>query len=219
MGVTQLNRKSKIYYNVMNGKVVRSYGKVKPEQEIEGLTARINKKQDTVYEVNHDAVSGRIKSIGLIESTDYGDKLELVLTDFEEESNVQMMFSGNYAKSFMMRMHNINPTQDITIVPYSFVDRETGKTRTGLTIYQGGLEAENKITPTWTKDNPGELPTLEKIKVKGKETWDDSKQLEFLTKELKKFQNAIASSDPISVFEAKTENVENKALETNDLPF
>ena len=32
----------------------------------------------------------------------------------------------------------------------------------------------------WTRDNPKDLPDLKKIKVKGKDTWDDSDRLDYL---------------------------------------
>ncbi len=34
----------------------------------------------------------------------------------------------------------------------------------------------------WSKDNPGELPELEKVKVKGQMVYDNSKQLEYFEK-------------------------------------
>lgn len=51
-----------------------------------------------------------------------------------------------------------------------------GKRKTSLFINQDG----KAVKWFWTKDNPGELPSLKKVKIKGKETWDDSDQIEFL---------------------------------------
>jgi hypothetical protein len=42
----------------------------------------------------------------------------------------------------------------------------------------------------WTKDNPGQLPNLEKIKIKGKDTWDDTKRLEYLENFVKDLFNS-----------------------------
>ena len=41
------------------------------------------------------------------------------------------------------------------------------------------------ITLSSVPANPGELPDLKKIKVKGKDTWDDSERLEFLEEYVK----------------------------------
>jgi hypothetical protein len=50
------------------------------------------------------------------------------------------------------------------------------KTITGVTLYQDG----NKIAPYYTKEDPNGLPQMQKIKVKGKEQWDDSDMMAFL---------------------------------------
>lgn len=57
----------------------------------------------------------------------------------------------------------------------------------------------------WTKDNPGSLPNLEKIKIKGKDTWDDTKRLEYLENFIK------------DLFSAKSEPA--SAVEDDDTPF
>jgi hypothetical protein len=43
-------------------------------------------------------------------------------------------------------------------------------------LYQDG----NKIAPYYTKEDPNGLPQMQKIKVKGKEQWDDSDMMAFL---------------------------------------
>ena len=56
----------------------------------------------------------------------------------------------------------------------------------------------------FTKNNPNGLPPLQKIKIKGKETWDDSEAMEFLEKmvtghivpTLRSLQDIPTSTDP-----------------------
>jgi hypothetical protein len=43
-------------------------------------------------------------------------------------------------------------------------------------LYQDG----QKIAPYYTKEDPKGLPQMVKIKVKGKEQWDDSDMMQFL---------------------------------------
>ncbi len=69
---------------------------------------------------------------------------------------------------------NIDITQPIQLSPQQ--KEVDGKVKSSLFINQGGIH----IKHAYTKDNPNGLPQLKKIMIKGKETWDDSDQLEFL---------------------------------------
>jgi hypothetical protein len=48
--------------------------------------------------------------------------------------------------------------------------------------YQGEISKAGKVQPAYTRETPNGFPELKQIKVKGKNTWDDSEQLEFLEK-------------------------------------
>jgi hypothetical protein len=62
-------------------------------------------------------------------------------------------------------------------MPWAMKDKnDATKTITGVTLYQDG----EKIAPAYTKENPNGLPQMTKIKVKGKEQWDDSDMMQFL---------------------------------------
>ena len=62
-------------------------------------------------------------------------------------------------------------------MPWAMKDKnDATKTITGITLYQDG----NKIAPAYTKEDPNGLPQMTKIKVKGKEQWDDSDMMLFL---------------------------------------
>jgi hypothetical protein len=217
MGVIQIDKsKAKVYYNVQDGKVVQSYGKKKPEKEIPNLVSRINKNNETVYEVQHSAIEGYIESVSVETTELYGDKLVLVLSDGAESSTIQMNFSSNYAKSFLMRIRNISTTNNVILVPYSFEDKTTGKTRTGITVYQGSIANENKVASSFTKEEPNGLPPMKQIKVKGKDTWDDTDQLEFFKAELEVFKKKLSSFDSVPAITEEKKVAEPVA---DDLPF
>jgi len=217
MGVIQIDKsKAKVYYNVQDGKVVQSYGKKKPEKEIPNLVARINKNNETVYEVQHSAIEGYIESVSVETTELYGDKLVLVLSDGAESSTIQMNFSSNYAKSFLMRIRNISTTNNVILVPYSFEDKTTGKTRTGITVYQGSIANDNKVASSFTKEEPNGLPPMKQIKVKGKDTWDDTDQLEFFKAELEVFKKRLSSFDSVPAVAEEKKVAEPVA---DDLPF
>ena len=62
-------------------------------------------------------------------------------------------------------------------MPWAMKDKnDPTKTITGVTLYQDG----NKIAPYYTKEDPNGLPQMKKIKVKGKEQWDDSDMMAYL---------------------------------------
>jgi hypothetical protein len=68
--------------------------------------------------------------------------------------------------------------KEITLSPWS--KQIDGKTRTMLYLRHG----QEDIKWAWTKDNPGNMPEMKQIKVKGQVVWDDSERQEFFEKHL-----------------------------------
>ena len=62
----------------------------------------------------------------------------------------------------------------MTLSPKLYIDGDNKASV--LFINQNGAA----IKHFFTKENPNGMPPLEKIKVKGVETWDDTKRMEFL---------------------------------------
>jgi hypothetical protein len=89
-------------------------------------------------------------------------------------------------------------------MPWSMKDKtDATKIVTGITLYQDG----NKIPPAYTKEDPNGLPQMVKIKVKGKEQWDDSDMMGFLEQQaLKMFADANDNNIVLDV-------------EDDDIPF
>ena len=81
--------------------------------------------------------------------------------------------------SFLKALPNAKLQELVTLSPKLIIDGD--KKQSVLFISQNG----NGMKHYWTKANPGELPDLKKIKVKGKDTWDDSERLEFLEEYVK----------------------------------
>ena len=86
-----------------------------------------------------------------------------------------MPFSSSYAKSFLKRLPNIDFSKDVVLRGYDILDKEKGRIKYYLVPRQDG-----KIESAYTKENPNGFPDMQKIKVKGKDVWDDTDQLEFL---------------------------------------
>jgi len=51
---------------------------------------------------------------------------------------------------------------------------------TGITLYQNDGNGWVKVLPYYTKENPNGLPEMVKVKIKGKESWDDTDMMDFL---------------------------------------
>ncbi len=75
-------------------------------------------------------------------------------------------------------MPNIDAGKEITLSPWS--KQIDGKTKTMLYLRHG----QEDIKWGWTKDNPGNMPEMKQIKVKGQVVWDDSERQEFFEKHL-----------------------------------
>jgi hypothetical protein len=188
-----------IFYNISNGKIVRQF----PNKTNHSIV-RVNKNGKTVHEEFYDYLDGVILDIAVKEHEEYGKFWNIVLKDREGViQNLQFAYSSGYAMGFLKALPNVDLSKELKIIPNAKKDGD--KTKTTIFINQ----FEKSIKWHYTRENPNGLPLLKKIKIKGKDTWDDTDVMEFLesmvtNKILPKLSNEIA-----------TEEVEQK----NDLPF
>lgn len=191
------------YYSVSNGKIVRSFGGNRPE----GIqtTERVNKNGNTVYEQMFDFIRGRVVGATLKAHEEYGDNIELTIYDGIEKANLQIKFDSAYGRSFLYKIPNCNFENEITIKPYSFVDKETGKNVLGLFI----LDPIEKVPNFYTKDKPNGLPPMKEVTFKGKKTWDNTDQIKFLKERFEEFCKSFSKTPP----SGGDEN------QSDDLPF
>lgn len=184
------NQSSSIYLQISNGKLVRSFSS--PTQK---SISRINKVGKEVYEEFYDSLTGYVKGISTKE-TEYGKFWVINVNDGEHDYTLSTNYSGGYAVSFLKAIPNADLSRMLTITPKIMVDGD--KRNSVMFINQDGKGLKHY----WTKDNPGELPNLEKIKIKGKDTWDDTKRLEYLETFIKDLFNA--KSEPASAVDEDT---------------
>ena len=111
-----------------------------------------------------------------------------------DKAILQMPFSSGTASSFIKALPNVDLSKDVKLSPK--MEEKDGKKKTTLFVNQGGKAAKW----FWTKDNPGDLPQMKKIKIKGKESWDDSDQLEYFENYIKEeiLPKINASEAPVS---------------------
>ena len=174
MGLNNFTSGNTTFLSITNGKLVRQV-----KQPTEKSVERVNKVGRTVFEEFYDNMDGIITAIDTKES-EYGKFWVISLKSGSENYKLEMGFSGGYAMSFLKALPNVNLSQVVTLTPRLNIDGD--KKQSVLFISQNGKALKHY----WNKDNPGDLPPLDKIKVKGKDVYDDSRRLEF-------FENYVKS--------------------------
>ena len=159
------------FYTITDGRICRTF-KAATAKSIE----RVNKMGKIVHEEFMDGLSGRITEIKTKDHPDYGKFWLITLTDGDWSGVVQIKYSSGYASAFLKMLPNVDLSKDVTIVPKMTIDGD--KKKASLFIMQDGTPLKH----FYTKDNPNGLPQMKKIKVKGKEKWDDTEMMEFLEK-------------------------------------
>ena len=159
------------FYTITDGRICRTF-KAATAKSIE----RVNKMGKIVHEEFMDGLSGRITEIKTKDHPDYGKFWLITLTDGDWSGVVQIKYSSGYASAFLKMLPNVDLSKDVTIVPKMTIDGD--KKKASLFIMQEGVPLKH----FYTKDNQNGLPQMKKIKVKGKETWDDTEMMEFLEK-------------------------------------
>lgn len=168
----------KIFLNISDGKIVRQH-----QNPIEGTTVtRTNKNSKVVHEEFFKAVTGIITDIKSKE-TPFGMVWEISVQDGDEDFVVSFNYSSRYTNHFFRALPNADLSQPLSIHPWSMKDKkDPSKQAIGLSLYQN----KEKLEFAYTKEEPGDMPDLKQTKVKGKIQWDDSDQLEFFEKLVKK---------------------------------
>ena len=162
------NSNSAIYLSVSDGKIVRRFKEPTAQSK-----ARTNKLGNTVHEESYDFVEGMITAIK-VRDTDYGKYWCVSIQDGSDNYILQFQYIGGNANCFLKSIPNADLRKPIKIRPAVEIDGD--KKRSKLFLVQD----DKALRWFWTKDNPGEMPSLKKIKIKGVEQWDDSDMMEFL---------------------------------------
>ena len=196
MALSNLGGTNLTYLSVSDGNLVRQH-----KTANDRTTERVTKTGKLVFEERFKDLTGMITNVNTREN-DYGKQWQLTFKDGEDTYIVSMPYSSRYASSFLKALPNINIAEPLRFMPWAMKDKnDVSKTITGITCYQDGV----KIAPAFTKEEPNGLPQMIKIKVKGKEQWDDSDMTSFLE------QTAL------KIFAKQNDN--DLVLDTEDAPF
>jgi len=181
------NSSNAIYLTISDGKIIRQFKSATAQS-----TERTTKTGKLVHEEKYDYVEGMITSINTREN-DYGKFWVIGLQDGSDNYNIQFNYSGGTAGAFLKILPNIDLTKTVKLQPSQKIEND--KKKSSLFISQG----VRALKWFWNKDNAGELPPLEKLKVKGKEVWDDSKQMEYLENYVNTEIKPQLTSAPVAV--------------------
>lgn len=177
MGLQSYQGSGTTYLNVANGKLVQQH------KEPNATTSeRVNKVGKVVHEQKHDMLIGKLTGLETKEDN-YGKRWLFNVQDDEGvKFQVQMPYSGRYSTSLLKALPNIDLSEDVKIFPWEMQDKnDAAKKISGITLYQkDAKESWSKILPAYTRDEPNGLPEMKKLKVKGKDTWDDTDMCSFL---------------------------------------
>lgn len=201
------------YLTIYNGKLCK-----RVPQPTKTSQTRVNKQGKTVHEEFYKGWKGRITAIEVREHKEYGKFWNVTLTDEDGDVIIQMNYSSSFSQAFLKTLPNIDLKGDIVFTPS--VKMEGDKKKSTVFINQHGKSVKWYYTK---EDNKG-LPKLKKIKVKGKESWDDSDILEFLEDMVKTDIVPKLPKGAVPVAGKKPEVIEVEAEETeevnpDDLPF
>jgi hypothetical protein len=169
------------YFTLSDGKCRIRLREATPES-----VSRVTKDGNTVHELVHDEFTGLIRAIEVVD-TDYGKQWRVTFVDAPYTYVLTLKYSSNYGKTLIQALCNPDwdATLETTVKPYSFSPKDDAtRTITGCTVSQRGKKVErlycSSINPV---DGKIILPDLEKVKVRGQEIWDDTKQMDFLLSE------------------------------------
>lgn len=153
--------------------------RLRADENTQGAVSRVNKKGNTVWELLFNRLEGKITNVS-IEDGDFGKELEITVLAGSTKFAVQMPASGGYAFGVLSRLPNVDFNESVVFRPYSIYDKEKDRNKNYLVLYQSGKGYEKDAVPShFTEKEPNGLPQLEKIIVKNKEQWDDTKRIIF----------------------------------------
>jgi len=173
MGLQSNQGGNGIFLSITNGKLVRQF-----KQPTDKSVSRVNKVGKEVHEEFYDSLTGFISDIKTKES-DYGKFWVVSVKDDKHTYFLEMKYSSGYAVSFLKALPNVSFSELVTLTPKLTIDGD--KKSSVVFINQNGVGLKH----FWNKANPGELPQLKQIKVKGVSTWDDTERMEYLEEYVK----------------------------------
>ena len=198
MALSNLGGVNTIYLSVADGNLVRQHKQANAQ-----TTERITKTGKLVFEERFKDLTAKLDGITTREN-EYGKQWQLRFQDGGDYYVVSLPYSSRYASSFLKVLPNLDLSKEVRFMPWAMKDKlDVTKTITGITLYQDG----EKLAPYYTKEDPKGLPQMVKIKVKGKEQWDDSDMMSYL------------ENMALNLFEQDHKDLTTASSDNDEVPF
>lgn len=198
------NQSNKIYLSISNGRVVRKVAEGTPGAE------PFTKADGTIiWQMRFGFVTGILKAINIKTGSYNGaDTKDWVfeLEDKGEAYSLQIPYDSRNATSLIKALCNpvVDFSKPLTITPWlKVID---GKKKMACYLKQG----ETPIDWYFTKDSTHGMPELVPVKIKGKETWDNYDQMQFL--------EGYINTNVKSKLSANTIEQEPEEIDLTDVP-
>lgn len=191
------NQGSTVYLSIQSGSIAKRV----PEPTAFSKPRTIESTGRVINEELYGSIEGHLTGLTTRDGQ-YGKELHIHFAD-DTKYTLQIPLSSGPAKSFLSAVPNLDLSKPVKLIPKAEVKDGVSRTRILLSQNNEGVKW------AFTKDNPGGLPPMKKIKVKGKETWDDSEQLEFFEKLIAEYHTKLQSHGTLAI----------GAEDDNDQPF
>lgn len=173
MGLQNTNNSKVKYLKVTNGAIRETVTADTPHAKMREYEVVKTGEKKTVYELTYNLLSGKVKNVYFKEN-EYGSTFNLVIVDDGIDYVLQFNDTGSLATTIYKMMPNIDVSKEIEISVSQKADK------TSIFINHGS----QSVKWAFTKDNPNGKPEWEQIMVKGKPTWDNSKEIAFFKEKI-----------------------------------
>lgn len=194
-------RNSAEFWTIKNGYLAK-----RVSESTDGAHAVKKQNGDVYYEIRQDFFTGRLKKVDIKTHEEYGDFLKITMVAQGKSYIIEMDLNSGYAFGFLSTIPHAELEATIMLSP--MYKEEAGKKQSKLFLQQDS----GWLKQYFTKENPNGLPDLVKIKVKGKETWDNTERLEY-------FKNTLIPRLQVKLDDLwKSEPVEHEEEEEAQTP-
>jgi hypothetical protein len=147
-----------------------------------GSVQRVNKNNETINVMRFNTLIGKITKIEYKVTEKYGAFWSLTIVD-DRTYKLDLPVASSSTFYCLNRLINAELDLKAPVELKVFAEVENDKKKTIILIKQGG----KMINGVYTKDNPQDLPSMEKVLFKGKEQWDSTKRDRFLREIIEKY--------------------------------